>query len=179
MADPRGLDSLANLVAGQGELELSNTSGSTDEIRTPAYQGPSPDAVGRVLNMNMGTTEKNIMPQLGNPGGYIPPPAAPRSASPSSRSNPFAMENQPVRASSPASRMSRSPCLSAEAENAMQRPGSRASSAGTGGSRRSQSVRPDAQIVVQAMPRPLPLTDTLLQPPPTRRQITLPLAIRC
>ena len=169
MADLRGLDSLANLVSGQAELEFSNTSGSTDEIRTPAYHGPSPDAVGRVLNMQMGITEKNAMPQMGNPGGYIPP-AAPRSASPSSRENPYAMENQPMRASSPASRIARPPCLSQEAEDAMQRPDRRASSAGSGGPRRSQNGRPDVQLEL----RPQPLTDTLLQAPPTRRSFILP-----
>ena len=37
MADLHGFDSLAALTSGQGELELSNTSGSTDEIRTAAF----------------------------------------------------------------------------------------------------------------------------------------------
>ena len=119
--------------------------------------------------MQMGITEKNAMPQMGNPCGYIPP-SAPRSASPSNRENPYAMENEPMRASSPASRIARPPCLSQEAEDAMQRPGRRANSAGPGGPRRSQNGRPDVQLEL----RPQPLTDSLLQAPPQRRPLILP-----
>ena len=167
MADMQGLDSLANLVSGQGELELSNTSGSTDEIRTAAFPGPSPDAGARVLNMQMPNTEKNAMPQLGNPGVYVPP-LAPRSASPSHRPNPFAMENQSMRTNSPASRIARSPCLSPDAESAMQRPERRSNSAGSGGFRRGQGGQADVQLELK------PLTELQLRAPPARRKLDLP-----
>ena len=160
----RAFDSLANLVSGQGELELSNTSGSTDEIRTAAFPGPSPDAGARVLNMQMPNTEKNAMPQLGNPGVYVPPPA-PRSASPSHKQNPYAMENQLVRTSSPASRIARSPRLSQAAEVAMVRPDRRSSSAGSGGLRRGPAGPADIQLA------PQPLNELQLRAPPPRRKM--------
>ena len=93
MADMQGFDTFAALTGGNGELELSNTSDFTDGVRTTAFPGPSPDDGGKVLNMQMPITEKNNMPQLGNPGGVFVPLPMPRSASPSHRVNPFAMGN--------------------------------------------------------------------------------------
>ena len=64
MADMRvQLDALAALP-GQGDLEVSNTSSSADEIRTAVFLGPSRTADARVLHMFVPDTEKNTINPL-------------------------------------------------------------------------------------------------------------------
>ena len=94
MADTAGFTTLANLAGGSDELDLSNTSGSTDGIKAASFPGPLGwvgESAGRMLHMNIPASEKNNMQQLGTPGRVFTPMPAPRSSSPSTRVNPFAM----------------------------------------------------------------------------------------
>ena len=127
-----------------------------------------------MLNMQAPSTEKNNMPQMGNPGSTFVPPPMPRSASPLHRDNPYAMENQQVREDSPASRIARSPCLSPAAEQAMARPSRRGTSVGAAGKRRGPNSPVDRQSAIKiALYEPLP-PPMKVRAPPMRRQLDLP-----
>ena len=165
--DVRGFEQLAGLT-NPGELELSNTSDSTDGVKAAAFAGPSSDG-DRVLAMQMPGTEKtNMQPitPVGTPGRTVAVPHAHRSASPNR--NILDQHNAAMKSrdASPANSIARSPCLSPAAEQAMERP-----------SRRGNSVEPrrrgEEVIVVntQALRQPLPI---MASAPPRRRAVDLP-----
>ena len=165
--DVRAFDQLAALTTA-GELELSNTSDSTDGVKAAAFAGPSSQG-DRVLAMQMPGTEKtNMQPitPVGTPGRTYAVPHAHRSASPNR--NILEQHNAAMKSrdASPANSIARSPCLSPAAEQAMERPSRRGSSVGQ--RRRGDEV---PVIDTQALRQPLPIQASA---PPQRRAVDLP-----
>ena len=67
-ANQMELDLLAKITPAAGDLELSNTSSSNDEVKAQAHPGPSPAAGTRVLNMShTPNTERNLVRPISFP----------------------------------------------------------------------------------------------------------------
>lgn len=158
------LDTL-DVLPGQGDPEVSNTSSSADEVRTSFLHGPSPTADARVLIIPRPNTEKNTIAPLFFPAGTVfPSGTASRSPSPS-----HAMGTQMVRSSSPAqNRVARFLWPSLAIGNALIRQEHRSHSAGSGSVRRGLAGAGGNQKVVPV------LDATQLRAPPPRRRVEVP-----